>query len=220
MLVGGTGFFLKALTHPMFEEPELNQDRLARLRAYLNGLSDQELQGFLAVLDPDEDDPPPGDRQRWTRKIEMALLTGRPLSWWHEESGPALTPLSGVVVLLDLPRDSLYERINARVGRMVEEGLVQEVETLLNAGYVPDHPGMTGAGYREIVGYLQGQATLEAAAEEIRQTHRRYARRQITWFRHQLPGDHVAVDGSEDPRVLTDQVLRAWTEGTKGGNSK
>jgi len=177
ILVGGTGFFLKALTEPMFKEPELDGERLGRLRVFLNQLSADSLGAFVRTLDPQRTSVAEEGRQRATRTVEMALLTGRPLSWWHEESEPEEEALEGLIVLLDLPRDHLYEKINRRVGTMVQEGLVTEVERLLKAGYRPKNPGMTGAGYREIVSFLQGELTLDEATEEIRRSHRKYARR-------------------------------------------
>ncbi len=119
-------------------------------------------------------------------------------------------PVEGLIVLLDLQRDLLYERINRRVDLMVEEGLVAEVEGLLKAGYGPEDPGMTGAGYREIIRYLLGEYTLEEAREEIRRSHRNYARRQMTWFRHQLPPGALVLDGNGTDEAMAEQVLAAW----------
>jgi len=210
ILVGGTGFFLKALTEPMFKEPELDQERLASLRGFLNHLPPERLSEFVRTLDPEREGSAKGGRQRATRTVEMALLTGRPLSWWHGESEPSENPMGGLIVLLDLPRDVLYEKINRRVGLMVEEGLVAEVEGLLSAGYRVEDPGMTGAGYREIINYLQGDLTLEEATEDIRRSHRKYARRQITWYRHQLPPGTVVLDGTGREDEMVEQVLAEW----------
>ncbi len=214
LLVGGTGFFLKSLTDPLFQEPELDGERLDRLRSFLNRLPMDRLASFVRALDPGRGSAGEGGRQRATRTVEMALLTGRPLSWWHLESLPVHEPLKGLIVLLDLPRELLYDRINRRVGAMVEAGLVTEVKRLLDSGYGPDDPGMTGAGYREIVDYLEGELTLEQATEEIRRSHRRYARRQSTWFRHQLPPGALVLDGSEGNEGMVRRVVSEW-EGMK-----
>lgn len=210
LLVGGTGFFLKSLTHPMFREPELDQDRLNGLRAFLNALPQDRLEDFVEVLDPERGEAGREGRQRATRTVEVALLTGRPLSWWHKENEPEEAPLDGLIVLLNPPREVLYEKINRRVGQMVQEGLVGEVQGLLDAGYGPDEPGMTGAGYREIVRYLLGEVTLEEATEDIRRSHRKYARRQTTWFRHQLPQECMVVEDMGDPDQTAKQVQAAW----------
>jgi tRNA dimethylallyltransferase len=216
ILVGGTGFFLRALISPMFKEPPLDPTRVRALRVFLNDLSREELIGFLTRLDPPEPSEPEKDRQRLTRSVEVALMTGRPLSWWHSQIDADQEPLSGLVVLLDPPRDALYGTINERVGEMVGEGLVQEVRRLLEAGYGAEDPGMTGAGYREIIRYLQGGITLEEATDEIRRSHRRYARRQTTWFRHQLPQDTVTLDGMTPREERVERVLEAWYEAKEG----
>jgi tRNA dimethylallyltransferase len=217
LLVGGTGFFLKSLTDPMFKEPDLDGERLEGIRAFLNQLPQDRLSEFVRVLDPEREGTVEGGRQRATRTVEIALMTGRPLSWWHQESQPAHDPLQGLIVLLDLPRELLFHRINQRVGGMVAEGLVAEVERLLAAGYRAEDPGMTGAGYREIVAYLKGEVTLEEATEEIRSSHRRYARRQTTWFRHQLPPDTLILDGSEGTEGMAESIAAAWQDMNRKG---
>jgi tRNA dimethylallyltransferase len=146
----------------------------------------------------------------------MALLTGRPLSWWHAEGEPAEKPLEGVIVLMDPPRDLLYEGINCRVGEMVHGGLVDEVERLQEAGYGLEDPGMTGAGYREVLAFLRGEVSLEEATEEIRRSHRRYARRQITWFRHQLPSAALVLDGEEPLETMAERVVAVWRATQEG----
>jgi tRNA dimethylallyltransferase len=95
---------------------------------------------------------------------------------------------------------------------MVQEGLVAEVERLLEAGYGPQDPGMTGAGYREIIAFLEGNFTLEEAVEEIRRSHRKYARRQVTWCRHQLPPGTLVLDGEESTKTMADRILAEWAK--------
>jgi len=223
VLVGGTGFFLKALTNPMFAEPSLDGGRRRALRAFLNGLSSEALQRYALLLDPDrEGGAMEGGRQRATRIVEMALLTGRPLSWWQAAGPPSEHPIPGLVTVLDLPRGLLYQRINRRVEEMVAGGLVEEVRGLLTAGFGPDDPGMTGAGYREVAAHLRGELTLEETTEEIRRAHRRYARRQMTWNRHQLPPGTMLLDGTLPTAELVERIACAWwrsQEDSGGGAS-
>ncbi len=212
LLVGGTGFFLRALMEPMFAEPELDPGRLVRLRNHLNGMDREDLLRLVEVLDPKRVEVGrEGGRQRLTRTIEVALLTGRPLSWWHREKPPVEAPLSGLVFVLDHPRELLYERINARVERMVrEEGLLEEVRGLLARGYGRGDPGMTGAGYREALAHLRGEISLEEMVSEIQQSHRKYARRQMTWFRHQLPEGARFLNGTIPLSKLAEGIQNAW----------
>jgi tRNA dimethylallyltransferase len=211
LLVGGTGFFLRAVTDPIFAEPDLDAERLARLRGHLRAQPRERLEAWVRVLDPDRADVAiEGGPQRMGRTLEVALLSGRPLSWWHREAPAEAEGLPGVVVVLDLPRDEMDRRIDERVGGMVDRGLVEEVQRLLDAGYTMDSPGMSGTGYREVARYLAGACTLEEAVEEIRHNTRRYARRQLTWFRNQLPESAVRIDAMTPVEEQRDRVLEAW----------
>lgn len=197
LLVGGTGFFLRSVIQPIFREPDLDPARLERLRSWLALREPDELARFVKALDPDRAPlATEGGPQRMSRTIEVALLSGIPLSRWHRvapDDGPGVP---GVVVVLDLPREEMDRRIDDRVQRMVDRGLVEEVRGLLAAGYGDDAPGMSGTGYREIAAHLRGEATLDEAMDLIRRNTRRYARRQLTWFRHQLPEEAVRIDAT------------------------
>lgn len=213
ILTGGTGFFLRALTDPIFDQPEVDVGRRDRLRRHLTSFEGTKLERWARVLDPERADlAAQGGPHRLARTVEVPLLTGRPLSWWHEYGAPEAESMSGVIVVLDLPREELDERIDARIVRMVDAGLVGEVERLIAAGYGPDDPGMTGTGYREIVRYLDGECTLEEALEDMSRATKRYARRQMTWFRHQLPDDVVHVDGMQAIEAQVETVVTAWSE--------
>lgn len=146
------------------------------------------------------------------RALEVALLTGRTLGWWHAAAPGSEVPLKGLVVRLRLPREELIRRIDARVGRMVERGFVDEVRGLLEDGCSLDSPGMTSTGYREIAAYLQGDMTLEAALDEMKRQTRKYAKRQETWFRRKLPEGVVCIDACLGERTMTDRVVEAWRE--------
>lgn len=214
LLAGGTGFFLRALTEPLFEEPPMDPARRRRLKAYLSALRTEEPERWLEVLDADtaarlRQGSGGGGRQRVLRALEVALLTGRPLGWWHTHR-PGPPPLDLRVFVLDVPREALYDRIGRRVNRMMEAGLVEEVAGLLAAGHTPDEPGMSATGYPEVAAHLAGEVPLEEAADRIRAATRRYARRQLTWLRHQLPPDAVWLDGSRPTSELVEEVVRSW----------
>jgi tRNA dimethylallyltransferase len=214
MIVGGTGFFIRALTDPLFREPPLDRDRREALKAYLAGFEDAALRAWLEALDPDTAaalDARDGGagRQRVLRALEMALLTGRPLGWWHEHRAAEGEGLDALIFVLSLPRDVLYDRINRRVDAMLEAGLVEEVRGLLDR-YRRDAPGMTATGYPEIAGYLAGEGSLEEAADRIRRKTRGYARRQLTWFRNQFPEGTVWLDGTRPTDELVEEVVRRW----------
>ncbi|MBT8338102.1 MAG: tRNA (adenosine(37)-N6)-dimethylallyltransferase MiaA [Gemmatimonadetes bacterium] len=213
LLVGGTGFFLRAVLEPVFQEPALDPARRAALRGWLDARPLDELAGMVERLDPARASLAiEGGRQRLSRTLEVALLTGRPLSWWHREAPPDGPAIPCLVVCLELPREELDRRIDVRVSHMVERGLLEEVRALLDAGYGPDDPGMTGTGYREIVAVLRGEMALPDALDEMRRQTRRYARRQGTWFRNQLPSDTLRLDAREDRETLLDRIVAVWND--------
>ncbi len=211
LLVGGTGLFLRALTHPIFRQPDIDAEQLEALRGFMAKRPAAELERWVGVLDADRSDlATAGGPQRLGRTIEVALLTGRPLSWWHEQGEPDHEPLDGLIFVLDKDRKELDRRIDARVTRMAAEGLVEEVKGLLEKGYGPQDPGMSGTGYRDVAAYLCGDVTLEEALDQMRSQTRQYARRQLTWFRHQLPEKAIHVDTSQPLEAQVAEVVAAW----------
>jgi tRNA dimethylallyltransferase len=220
VLVGGTGFFLRALVDPIFEEPRMDEQRRARLRDYLNAQPAERLAAWVGHLDPDRAEVAiEGGRQRMARTIEVALLTGRGLSWWHRAAPREAEPVAGVIVALEVPREELDRRIDARVERMLESGLVDEVRGLLARGFTRDDPGMSATGYREVLDHIEGRTTLDEAAEAVRVATRRYARRQMTWFRHQLPERVIRIDATAPLEERVRRTIEAWTAGRSGSDA-
>lgn len=217
ILVGGTGFFLRALLTPIFREPELDPARREALRRALSGLSPRELGRWVGVLDPARREVAvAGGRQRMVRTLEVALLTGRPLSWWHRTAEPDGDPVPLAVVSLEAPAEWLASRIERRARAMVEEGLVEEVTRLLAAGVAPEAPGMSATGYRETLSHLRGEVDREGLVEAVALATRGYARRQRTWFRNQLPADTLRLDGTLPAEVLADRVRSFWEARSAG----
>jgi tRNA dimethylallyltransferase len=207
VVVGGTGFYLRALCEGLFVEPPLDVGRRVRLDAVLRGLSAEALQRWAVRLDPGHRG---ADRQRAARAVEVALLTGVPLSA-HQRAADAAAPAPGAVfVRLTLDRAVLAERIRARVEAMLAAGLVDEVRRLIEAGVPPDAPGLTSVGYREVVAHLQGRLTGDRLAATIATATRQYAKRQETWFRHQLPADTLVLDAAPGADALADAALRHY----------
>ncbi len=213
VLAGGTGFFLRALTHPMFEEPDAAAPEREQLKRLLEEWGREELVRWADALDPDAGWAAgrAGGRQRAARAIEIALRTGRPLTWWQAQAsaGRMLRPL---VFVLEMPRALLYERIERRVDAMFEHGLVDEVAALRARGCTAADPALNATGYLEVLRYLDGELDLETARAQIKTATRRYARRQITWLRHQLPPDALRLDATLPVRSLAAQIVARWQE--------
>lgn len=211
MLVGGTGFFLRALTHPIFQEPELDPEARARVTALMDRMDDAELLRWLEPHDPESAERlrRGGGRQRLMRALEVPLLTGRSLTWWHRNSPPEAPPMEVLPIVLEVPRERLYEGINRRMTEMAEAGLEDEVRALV-ARYGESAPGLNAHGYAELMPYLRGERTLAEALDLARKNTRDYTRRQLTWYRTQLPRGAVWLDATRPRAELADEIVAAW----------
>ncbi|MBV9110683.1 MAG: tRNA (adenosine(37)-N6)-dimethylallyltransferase MiaA [Gemmatimonadetes bacterium] len=211
MLVGGTGFFLRALTDPIFREPELDPVRRAELARKLEALADEELHRRLAEVDPESAERLKawGGRQRLLRALEVPLLTGKPLPWWHRNSPPEAPGVPVLAFVLEVPRARVHATVDARVDAMVRAGLIDEVRGLV-ARYGEDAPGLNAHGYAELIPHLRGERTLEEALELVRKNTRAYTKRQETWNRTQLPATAVRLDATRPRAELADEIAEAW----------
>lgn len=206
VVVGGTGLYIRALAEGLFHEPELDPGRRRSLDAFTARLEPLELLRWAGRLDPGFRG---GGRQRAARAIEVALLTGYPLTHWQEaaRAGGTIRPW---YVVLTLPRPVLHQRIARRAEEMVRRGVIEEVASVLAEGHSPTAPGLDGIGIREAVEYLHGRRPRESVAEAIAVSTRQYAKRQETWFRHQLAGDVVTLDATRPPDKLAGEIARLW----------
>lgn len=210
VVVGGTGFYIRAVADGLFREPAMDPARRERLRAWADRRDG--LARWATRLDPRYGG---GGRQRAARTVEVTLLTGRPLSWW-QRTARAEGVMRPWYLRLTLPRAVLYRRIRERVERMVASGLVEEVRGVLASGVPPDAPGLDAVGYREAAAHLRGELAGDQLVEAIAAATRRYARRQETWFRHQLFGAPViTLDAAEAPDLLARRIVDLWE--TRGG---
>jgi tRNA dimethylallyltransferase len=210
VVVGGTGLYVRALAHGLFREPALDPGRRRSLDAWTACLEPLELLRWAGRLDPGFRG---GGRQRAARAIEVALLTGRPLSHW-QEAARADGAIEPWYVVLTAPRPVLNQRILQRANEMVRRGLIEEVAAVLSEGHPPAAPGLNGIGVREAVEYLHGQRTRATVAEAIAVSTRQYAKRQQTWFRHQLGPSVLTLDASRSPERLAAEIAEAWMKTT------
>ena len=206
VVVGGTGLYIRALAEGLFAEPPLDAIKRRSLDAWTARLEPIELLRWAARLDPSFRG---GGRQRAARAIEVALLSGRPLSYW-QRAARAQGSLDPWYIVLTLPRPVLHQRIARRAEEMVRRGLIEEVAAVLAEGHGPHTPGLDGIGVREAVEYLHGVRTRESVAEAIAVGSRQYAKRQQTWFRHQLVGNVVTLDATRSPEKLAVEIAGLW----------
>lgn len=202
VVVGGSGLYISALIDGLFPGPGRNAALRHRLQSEAAEKGNAHLMARLRAVDPAyaASLTSENDLVRIVRALEVYEITGEPFSRLHAEHRAQAEPLDAIQMALWWDREALYDRINHRVDQMVADGWVGEVEALLGQGYGPHLERLKALGYREIAAYLQGDQTLEAALEATRMHHRRYAKRQLTWFRadpriHWLPADTALMAG-------------------------
>jgi len=189
IFVGGSGLYFKALTRGLSAVPPIPPEVREAVRARLERDGVEALHAELARRDPvSAERLKPRDRTRIARALEVVEATGRPLSDWHREGLPPLLPEGTFSALfLEPERDVLYARIDARFERMLKAGAMEEVAQLAARKLDPLLPAMKAHGVPALISHLAGKLTLEEASEIGRADTRHYAKRQFTWFRHQLP---------------------------------
>jgi tRNA dimethylallyltransferase len=205
IVVGGTGLYFRALTHGLADIPPVPETQREISALLYAAQGEPEFRDILAALDPAaETRIEVGDRQRLVRAHAVAVATGKSLTAWQTDTKPALAEGTWRGVVLDPPRAQLYTRCDARLGVMVENGALDEVRALDARGLAPPLPALKAVGYRELAAHLRGETSLDEALEAARQETRRYAKRQMTWFRNQTP-DWGRVDALE-PGTQADQL--------------
>lgn len=181
-LVGGTALYLNAVIKGLrIPDVPPNPQLRAELEAFAAAEGHEALYERLKALDPATAATIDGRNvRRVVRALEIRLTTGKPKS---ELEGADPPPYRILAIGLDLPRDLLYARVDARVEEMVAAGLIEETQRLLDAGYPPTLPALTSLGYREITAYLRGEMDLPSAIERIQIETHRFVRHQYSWFR-------------------------------------
>jgi tRNA dimethylallyltransferase len=188
IVVGGTGLYFRALTHGLADVPPVPETQREISGLLYAARGEEDFREILRPLDPEaEARIEVGDRQRLVRAHAVAMATGKSLTAWQTDTKPALRPGTWQGRVLDPPRAELYARCDARLSVMVEQGALEEVRAMEARGLDPALPALKAVGYREFAAHLRGETTLEQALDAARQETRRYAKRQLTWFRNQTP---------------------------------
>jgi tRNA dimethylallyltransferase len=184
IVCGGTGLYLKALTRGLFEGPAQDPEIRRRFEREIDDSGLSSLYQRLVDLDPTVTSSiHPNDRQRTIRALEVYELTGRRLSEWQRKHAFQEQPFQVLKIGLNRERGELYDRINRRCDRMIQDGLLEEVRELAAKGYALDLRPLRSVGYLQMGRVLQGVQEHSDALEEMKQETRHLARRQLTWFR-------------------------------------
>lgn len=193
IVTGGTGLYIRALLQGLSAIPAIPDEIRAEARLRHQQIGPEAFHAELSARDPDMAARLlPSDRQRVIRAWEVHAATGRPLSSWiAEDSGAPPAHLRFLTLLVMPPREALFEACDARFQKMIEDGAMEEVRTLAAKDVAPAAALMKAVGVRPLVRHLEGDVSFEEACRLGARDTRRYAKRQVTWFRHQLQADHV-----------------------------
>jgi tRNA dimethylallyltransferase len=192
LFVGGTGLYFKALTEGLAPLPPANPAIRAHLKKEAEDKGRDFLHQRLAHVDAESAKKiPVNNIQRLIRALEVYELTGKSISAWHADHQKEEKTKEGKLPLrfigIDPPREELLQRIEARCRTMLEEGMIEETQALLKKGGQDAWPALSGLGYPRVIDYLKGTISKEDCLTLLIQDTRQYAKRQRTWFRHQLP---------------------------------
>lgn len=216
IFVGGTPFYLKALLHGLFPGPPADEELRRSLEVEAARDGNAALHARLAAVDPKTAARlHPNDVRRVVRALEVHTLTGKPISGWQQtwdtvsfaESPEAAPPPAQVsAVVLELPREVLYDRINCRVGAMLDVGWLDEVRALRALPRPLSREARQALGYRELLDWLDRGGDWSETVELIRTHTRQFAKRQLTWFRHLPSLVRVPADAPD----AIERVLKGW----------
>ncbi|MGI6113602.1 MAG: tRNA (adenosine(37)-N6)-dimethylallyltransferase MiaA [Mahellales bacterium] len=185
IIVGGTGLYVNSLTHTMNFTPIISNEKFRkRMRERASQEGVMSLHNELRNIDPMAADKiHHNDLKRIIRALEVYHFTGKPITYYQQLSKHSKVPYNLAQIGLTMDRQMLYDRINKRVDIMMEQGLLEEVKYLKSLGCNRDNQSMQGLGYKELLNYLDNKFTLAEAVDAIKRNTRRYAKRQLTWFK-------------------------------------
>ena len=213
LLCGGTGLYLEAVLHNLqyADEPE-NSDVRDRLKAEAAQMGNEAMLERLRTVDPETAARlHPNDQGRILRALEVFEVTGVTIAEQQRRSRAVPSPYKSKLLVLDYrDRQTLYDRINRRVDLMLEAGLADEAKAFLSAGHAPT--AMQAIGYKELIPWLSGEKSLTEAAEDLKQSTRRYAKRQLSWFRRMEDAEFLFADDYASADALADAAAARISE--------
>lgn len=214
IIVGGTGFYVQSVLYGIdFTSQDDNTAIREELTQFVNKNGPKALHEMLEKIDEESARQiHENNIKRTIRAIEFYRLTGQKISQHNDEQHQKESPYDFVYFVLDMPREKLYERIDKRVDKMMSDGLVSEVKKLMDMGLTREHVSMKGLGYKEIIAYLEGETTLEEAVYTIKRDTRRFAKRQLTWFRRESDITWIEKDNYRDEEEILAYMLKKLCE--------
>nr|HID59762.1 tRNA (adenosine(37)-N6)-dimethylallyltransferase MiaA [Desulfobacterales bacterium] len=206
VVVGGSGFYIRALLDGLFHGPRSDPKVKEGLIEKVKRLGSNRLHQELMRIDSEAAGRiHPNDIQRIVRALEVYQLTGKPISRLQRESPQGMFEFEPIIIGLTMERTCLYQRIDKRVDDMISKGLIEEVKKLEEMGYGRDLNSLNTVGYKEIFPLLDGEARLEETVDRIKKNSRRYAKRQLTWFRRD---PRIKWTQVRDQNLVVEEILR------------
>ena len=209
LIVGGSPLYVKGLVDGIFNGPEADWDIRRELEVLADEKGNQHVHDILQKIDPVKAvELHPNNLRRIIRAIEVYRITGKPVSKLQEEYKLARKSYQFNILCIAREREDIYRRINERVGTMFDKGLVDEVKSLLENPEGLSKQAKQALGYKEVIQYLDGELTLDDAKEMVKQSTRRFAKRQMTWFRsfpdiQWLDAEELEGSGSISDEIIT-----------------
>jgi tRNA dimethylallyltransferase len=209
-VVGGTGFYLRALIEGLFEGPGRVEELRIRMRKIVSRKGSRVLHRALQRVDPQcAARIAETDAERIIRAYEIHLASGKPMGWWQQQPRDAFQGYRWLKIGINLPREQLYQKINQRVEEMFASGLLEETQKLL-AQFPRKSQAFKAIGYRQAAECIEGLLSLEQAIEETKKESRHYAKRQMTWFRSDP--EIVWLDGQLEAVQMQQRASRLIAE--------
>ncbi len=210
IIAGGTGFYIQSILYDIeFDETEPDTTYRKELEEIAIAQGAEYVHSLLGQIDPESAKAIHANNvKRVIRALEYNHQTGQLMSEHNKEQKEHTSPYNFIYLVLNDNRDEVYKRIDKRVDIMIEEGLVDEVTSLVNKGYDRSLVSMQGLGYKEIIDYLEGNTTLEEAVYIIKRDTRRFAKRQLTWFRREKDVTFVNINEyNYDKQLILNSIL-------------
>lgn len=212
IVVGGSGLYIKALVDGLFNSVDTDEDFREELKIKREKFGNQFIYDELKKVDPESASKMlPQNWKRVMRALEVFHLTGEPI-WKFQQSYQRDSSLQFYQFGLEWDRKILYQNIEARVDQMMDDGLVDEVKRILDLGYTEKDNSLNTVGYKEIISYMKNEISLDRAIELIKRNTRRYAKRQLTWFRKDERIKWLKIDNEDDLLIVHDKILSSLVD--------